>query len=184
MAFNSSLFSQNVQKTLEHVKQDISSLRTGRANAQLLDPVMVEAYGTRMRLVELASIQAPDPSLLLVTPWDKSVLEAIEKAIASADLNLSPAVDGGVIRVPVPMLTQEKRQEMVKTLHKKIETGRVMLRTVRGEAKTEIEDQKKAGGVSEDEIARDLDALEREFKKASEQLDQLAALKEKDLLTI
>lgn len=184
MPYSFTQFSLNVTKSLDHVKSDIATLRTGRASAQLLDPVFVEAYGTRMRLVEVSSIQAPDPTLLVVTPWDKSLLEAIEKAIASADLNLNPAVDGSVVRVPVPMLTTEKRQEMVKLLHKKIETGRVLLRSVRSETKEDIEAQKNAGGVSEDDIERDLETLEREFKKATDQLDQISAAKEKELLTL
>ncbi len=184
MPYDFTSFHQSVLKALDHVKADVATLRTGRASAQLLDPVFVEAYGTRMKLVEVASIQATDPTMLVVTPWDKSLVEAVEKAIASADLNLSPSVDGSVIRVPVPALTEDKRKEMVKLLHKKIETGKVLLRTVRADSKSEIDAQKSMGGVSEDDIDRDLEALEKEFKKGSDQLDELADRKEKELMTI
>lgn len=184
MPFSFHLFSQKAEKLLDHYRSDIATLRTGRANAQLLDPVMVEAYGTRMRLVEVASIQAPDPALLIVTPWDKSLIEAVEKAIASADLNLNPAVDGAVIRVPVPSLTEETRKEMVKVLHKKIESAKVMARSLRTDTKDEIELQKSMGGVSEDDVKRDLDMLEKEFKKVTDQLEAIGAQKEKELLTV
>ena len=109
MSYDFSDFTARSQKALDHSTQDIASLRTGRATAQMLDPVMVEAYGTHMRLVEVASVQAPDPSLLVVTPWDKSLLEAVEKGISKADLNLNPVVDGDLIRIAVAALTEENR---------------------------------------------------------------------------
>jgi ribosome recycling factor len=184
MPYNLAAFFDRSSKLLDHFRLDIATLRTGRANAQMLDPVMVEAYSTRMRLVELASIQVSDPTMIVVTPWDKSLLEVIAKAIASAQLNLNPAVDGSAIRVPVPALTEEKRLEMVKILHKKIESAKVMARSLRTDIKSEIEKQKDSGGVSEDDIDRDLESLEKELKKLIEQIDSIGSTKEKDLLTV
>lgn len=184
MSYDFSDFTARNQKALEHSKQDIASLRTGRATAQMLDPVMVEAYGTHMKIMEVASVQAPDPTLLVVTPWDKSLLEAVEKGISKADLNLNPVVDGDLIRIAVPPLTEEKRREMVKTLQKKIEAAKVMLRTIRTDAKQEIENQEGAGGISEDDVARDLEELERRHKQYLDELDKLSQSKEKELMTV
>jgi len=177
-------FQQKITKSYEHVLQDVRSLRTGRASVQLLDPVRVEAYGTQMSLVEVASVTAPDATLLVVSPWDKSLISFIEKAIASAGLNLNPVVDGQIIRIVVPALTQERRQEMVKLLHQKIESGRVTVRTIRTETKQEIEEQKGGAGVSEDDIELELDELDKEVKLALTKLDELQAQKEKELLHV
>lgn len=177
-------FQQKITKSYEHVLQDVRSLRTGRASVQLLDPVRVEAYGTQMSLVEVASVTAPDATLLVVSPWDKSLITSIEKAIASAGLNLNPVVDGQIIRIAVPALTQERRQEMVKLLHQKIESGRVTVRTIRTETKQEIEEQKGGAGVSEDDIKLELDELDKEVKLALTKLDELQAQKEKELLHV
>lgn len=184
MSYDFSDFTARSQKALDHSTQDIASLRTGRATAQMLDPVMVEAYGTHMRLVEVASVQAPDPSLLVVTPWDKSLLEAVEKGISKADLNLNPVVDGDLIRIAVAALTEEKRREMVKVLQKKIESAKVMLRNVRSDIKQEIENQEGSSGVSEDDIARDLEELERRHKVFLDDLEKLSEHKEKELMTV
>jgi len=177
-------FKTKSQKAFEHVQQDIRSLRTGRASAELLDPVKVEAYGSQMKLVELASITAPDPTLLVVSPWDKSILGAIEKAIASAGLNLNPVVDGQILRISVPPLTQERRQEMVKLLHQKIEAGRVTVRTIRTETKQEIEDTKGEAGVSEDDIDAQLEELDKLVKHALTNLDELESQKEVELMRV
>lgn len=184
MPYSFTSVTQKLDKALEHVRRDIATLRTGRATTQMLDPVVVEAYGAKMKIHEVASVQAPDPSLLVVSPWDKSLLEAIEKAIASADLNLNPVVDGDVIRIAVAPLTEEKRKEMVKSLAKKIEAGRVMIRTLRTDAKKEIESQEGTDGVSEDDIAQDVDSLEELIKEYNAKLDDMYASKEKDLMTV
>ncbi len=177
-------FEQSMAKVFEHIRAELAALRTGRASAQLLDPVKVEAYGSKMSISEVASISVSDPTLLVIKPWDRSLLGSIEKAIAVANLNLSPIVDGEIIRVPVPSLTHDRRQEMVKLLGQKIEAGKVMVRNVRSETKHLIEAQKGQNGVSEDDIERDLSNLE---EKVQQQLDKIEALfteKEKELLTI
>lgn len=184
MAYEFSLFEAQSNKTIEHVRQDISTLRTGRATAQMLDSVSVEAYGSYLKIVEVASVQAPDPTMIVVTPWDKSLLEAVDKGIKAANLNLNPVIDGGIIRISVPPLTEEKRLEMVKQLQRKIEDGKVMLRNVRADSKQEIEDQKGQGGVSEDDIERELEDLEKRHKKYLEILENLSETKEKELLKV
>jgi ribosome recycling factor len=183
MAYNFTSFIDKGNKTLDHLRQDIGALRTGRASAQLLDIVTVEAYGSRMKINEVANVSVPDPSLIVVTPWDKSLLGDIEKAISISGLNLPPVVDSNLIRISVPPLTEERRKEMVKLLHQKIESGRVMMRNVRADAKKEI-DKMKEEGVSEDEVARDLQELEKKVKEFMDKIDKLAQDKEKELMTV
>lgn len=184
MSFSFSSFDHKVKKVIDHLVLDLKSLRTGRASGQLLDPVRVEAYGAKMKLVELANVSAPDPNLLVVSPWDRSLLSAIEKAIASAGLNFNPVVDGELIRITVPPLTQERRQELIKTLHQKIEGSKVVVRTIRTETKQEIEKQKSQGNVSEDDIARELKKLEENVQIVLAELDKICESKESELTTV
>lgn len=184
MAYDFSDFKQKADKTLQHIQSDISMLRTGRATIQMLDVVNVEAYGTIMKVNELANITVPDPTLIVISPWDKSLLGTLEKAIAVSPLNLHPVVDGEIIRVVVPSLTEERRKEMVKLLHQKIETGRVMLRNVRGDIRKEIERLKTTGGVSEDAVESDLAELDKQIKNYMDMVEKIAADKEKELMTL
>ncbi|MBW7955672.1 ribosome recycling factor [Patescibacteria group bacterium] len=184
MSYQFTTFTQRADKTLEFVRGDIAQLRTGRASSQMLDIVSVEAYGTRMKINEVANISVPDPGMLIVAPWDKSLLSQVEKAISTSGLNLHPVVDGAIIRIVVPPLTEERRKELVKLLHQKIEAARVMMRSVRAEIKKEIDDQEDQAGVSEDMIKGDLEMLEKKTKEYMEKIDVLATEKEKELLTV
>jgi len=184
MAYNFQLFIQKAEKTATHIREDISTLRTGRASAQILDIVEVEAYGTRMKINELANVSVPDPTLIVISPWDKSVLSALEKAISISPLNLHPIVDGSIIRISVPALTEERRKEMVKLLHQKIETGRVMLRNVRSDSRKDIEHMKDEVGVSEDNIKSDLEQLDLEVKKYMDLIERIDQEKEKELMKV
>jgi ribosome recycling factor len=184
MAYDFNQFVVKADKTLDHIRNDISSLRTGRASAQMLDMVNVEAYGTQMKINELANVSVPDPTLLVISPWDKSVLGAIEKAINVSGLNLHPVVDGQIVRIAVPPLTEERRKEMVKLLFQKIESGRVMLRNVRGDVKKEIEKLKDTSGVSEDDIKADLEELDKRVKDYMDKIEKLSADKEADLMKV
>ncbi len=184
MSFDFSSLTSHLQKTMDHIRADVATLRTGRATAQLLDPVRVEAYGTFMKLQEVGSVSVPDANLLVISPWDKSLLLAIEKAIQTANLNLNPVVDGQIIRISVPPLTAETRELMVKQLHQKLEAGRVMLRNLRTDTKRDIEKQKGSEGISEDDIQADLDQLETEIKSSLDQLESLGTAKEQDLRQI
>jgi ribosome recycling factor len=184
MSFQFTDFSLKAKKALDHIQQEIASLRTGRASVQLLDPVTIEAYGTKMKVSEVANISVPDPNLILISPWDKSLLGAIERGIQISGINLSPVVDGQIIRIVVPPLTEERRLEMVKVLHQRVEAGKVMLRTIRTETKKEIEKQKGNDGVSEDDIKQDLETLENKLKSMLEEVDLMAADKQADLMKV
>jgi len=139
---------QAMDKAVEAVRREFSTVRTGKATTSLLDLVRVDAYGSEMPLNQVASVAAPEPKLLTVQPWDKSLLKAVEKAIQSSDLGLNPANDGNIIRIPLPPLNEERRKELVKVIHKFAEEGRVAIRHARTEAIARI---KKAEHVSEDE---------------------------------
>lgn len=184
MPFDFTGLHQDTQKALDHIAHDINQLRTGRASAQMLDGVMVEAYGSRMKINEVASVSVPDPNMILVSPWDKGLLSSVEKAIGSAGLNLNPIVDGQTIRIVVPALTEDRRKEMVKMLHQKLEAGRVMLRSIRTDVKKEVDKQKGQPGISEDMIEADLENLETEVKKYMDKIDDLGKRKEQELMTI
>ncbi len=185
MSFDFSTFEADARKAVEHFRQNIGLLRTGRASAEMLDTVYVEAYGSRMRLVEVASVSVPDASLIVVTPWDKSLMKAVESAItATHDLNLNPIVDGQIIRIPVASLTEERRKEMVKLLHKRAEESKVMVRSVRTATKKDIEERAGDDGVSEDDVHADIEKLEVALKKHMDAIDEIVARKEKELMTI
>ena len=173
-----------IHKIFDYIVNDLTSLRTGKASPALLDPGVIEAYGTKLKLTEVASVSAPDPTLLIVTPWDKHILEAVAKGVAVAELNLNPVIDGDLIRIVVPPLTTQRRQELVKILHQKLESGRVMIRAARAKAKKDIERQKNQQDVSEDDITNSLRELDDQIKTILEKLEDLGRKKEVDLLTI
>jgi len=139
---------QLMDKTVEAVKREFATVRTGKATTALLDLVRVEAYGNDMPLTQVASVAAPEPKLLTIQPWDKTLLKAIEKAILASDLGVTPSNDGNIIRIPLPPLTEERRKELVKVIHKLAEEGRVAIRHARTETIGKI---KKTEHVSEDE---------------------------------
>jgi ribosome recycling factor len=184
MSITRAQYEPKFDKAVEYYQQEISTLRTGRASVSLLDSVSVDAYGAKMKLNEVASTTVPDPTLIVISPWDKSLLGAIEKGIQNAQLNLSPIVDGQIIRVPVPALTQERRQELVKLLHQKAEGARVIVRNTRIEIKKEIEKQTDQPGVSEDDVAAELKTLEETTKEFIERIDSLTKSKEAELIKI
>ncbi len=175
---------EEMSAVIEVVGEDLSTIKTGRARPDFIAQVQVESYGTRMPLIELANITTPDPQLLVVTPWDESVIENIEKAIASSDLNLSPVVDGNIIRIAIPALTEERREEMVKLVKQKLESGRVLLRQARQETKRNIEGMKGESGVSEDDIHLLLGELDKLMEEYSKKIERLGEVKEEELRTI
>jgi ribosome recycling factor len=184
MPYSFATYQTKIAGTLKFIQDELASLRTGRASIQLLDPVKVEAYGSLMKLNEVANVSVPDATLIMITPWDKSLVNAIEKGIQIANLGFNPVVDGQIIRVSIPPLTEERRKEMVKVLAQKIESGKVLLRNIRTETKQDIESQKGQPGVSEDMIKLDLQELEKKVKQVIEQVDKMMADKQKELMTI
>jgi len=166
------------------VGNDLKQVKTGRAKPSLVEDVMIEAYGGMMALKELANINAPDPHLLVVSPWDKSLLAAIEKGLAKTTLGVNPVVDGDIIRIALPSLTQERREEMVRVVRQQIESGKQMLRGVRNDTKKNVEDQKGSAGVSEDLIKQQLEEMQKLFEKWSEKLEAVGTDKEKELMQL
>jgi ribosome recycling factor len=171
----------HMEKGLEAAKREIAGIRSGKASPNLLDTIKVDVYGQMMPLNQLASIAAPEPRLILVTPWDKGNAKAIEKAIREAELGLDPAQNAGVIRVPLPALNEQRRKELVKVVHKMAEDGKVAIRHARTEGRDKL---KKLGGVSEDDVKhaeKDLQKLHDEF---IHKVDELLKAKEAELMEV
>ncbi len=182
--FNFSEFKTKLNKIIDHTKQELSTLRTGQAKVSMLDSVEVEAYGSLMAVNEVANVSAPDSNMIVIEPWDKNLLENIEKAIQKAALNLNPVVDGELIRITVPALTEQRRKEMVKQLQQKIESAKVMMRNARTDTKNEIDSLKGQSGISEDDIHRNLEQLNQIMDDFTDKLEELEANKEKELMSI
>ncbi len=173
-----------MENALEAMRREFATVRTGKASPALLEHVRVEAYETHMPLEQLSTISAPEPRLLVVQPWDKSLMGTIEKAIQSADLGLNPSNDGTVIHVPIPPLNEERRQELVKVLHKMAEEGRVSLRTARRVANDEVKAKMKDGEISEDEGHRQLEEIQKMTDDYSEKIEGLLKAKEEEVLEV
>src|SRR5499427_2255030 len=175
---------RRMQGAIGILKQDLGGLRTGRASAGMLEPVQVDAYGTHMPLNQLATVTVPEPRLLSVQVWDRSMVHAVEKAIINSNLGLSPATEGQVIRLRIPELNQERRKEMVKVAHKYAEAARVAVRHVRRDALEQLKKMEKDGKISEDDHTR----MSGEVQKATDQfvseVDQTLAVKEKEIMTV
>lgn len=173
-----------MKKAIEALRHELTAIRTGRAAPALIEGLEVEAYGTATPLIQLASITAPEPRLIVVQPWDRNLIRPIEKAIQASDLGITPGNDGTVIRLPVPMLTEERRRDLVKHLHKKLEEGRVEVRTLRRHAHEEMRKKEKDAGISADEFKR----LEQQLQKLTDryvlQVDEIGEGKEKEIMSV
>jgi ribosome recycling factor len=171
----------SMEKTLENTKREFASIRTGKATVSLLDTVRVDAYGQSMPLNQVGSVAAPEPRLLTVTPWDKGLITAIEKALRESDLGLNPASQGSVIRVPLPALNEERRKELVKVVHKLAEEGKIAVRHARTEGRDKL---KKLEKVSEDDVK----AAEKELQKIHDdyitKVDELVKGKEAEVMEV
>lgn len=167
---------------VEHVRRELANVRTGRASAGLLDSVHVEAYGSKMPLNQLASVSVPEPAMLIAQPYDPSLLAVIEKAIRASDLGLNPASDGKVIRVPVPALTEERRRDLSRHVHKLAEDGRNALRQVRREANDKLKKLLKDHAISEDDERRGLDEVQKITDQHIKLVDDLQKKKDQELL--
>jgi len=171
-------------KTEEVVQHEFSGVRTGKASPSLVENILVEAYGSQMRIRELAGITTPEPRMLMIQPWDASTVHAIEKAIQKSNLGLNPAVDKKFIRIVLPELSQERRLEFIKIVKKMAEDGRVAIRHVRRDALEHLKKDAKAGGVTEDQV----EVAEKEVQKLTDQyigkIDKHVEHKEKEILTV
>lgn len=175
---------EQMQKAVDAVRREFSAVRSGKATPALLDTVRVEAYGSKMPLNQVASVHTPEPRLIVVQPWDKTVIPAIEKGIQAADLGLNPSNDGNVVRVPIPALTEERRKDLVRMLHKMAEEGRVGVRHARQEANKEIKRSEQAHEVSEDEARRKQDEVQKLTDEFVARIDELLKSKEEEVMEV
>ena len=173
-----------MDKAVESCRQALATIRTGRANTALVEHLQVSHYDQTMPLNQLATLAAPEPTLITVQPWDKSVLEPIMKAIQSSDLGITPGSDGAVIRLPIPPLTEERRRQLVKQVHARSEEGKVAVRNIRRHAIDELRKSLRAGELSEDDERRALADVEELTGQHTGQIDELGQQKEQELLEI
>src|SRR3990172_1397172 len=171
---------ERMQKSLEALKQELTKLRTGRAHTSLLDHITVSYYGSEVPLSQVANVAVADSRLLTVTPWEKTMVQAIEKAILTSDLGLNPATSGTVIRVPLPPLTEERRRDMIKVVRGETEGGRVAIRNIRRDANNEIKNLLKDKKISEDDERRAQDEIQKITDKYIGEIDKLLETTEKE----
>jgi len=173
-----------MKKAIDALRHELSTVRTGRAAPSLVETLEVDAYGAPTTLVSLAAINAPEPRLIVIQPWDRSLMKAIEKAILASDLGLTPSNDGTVIRLNIPALNEDRRRDLVKLLHKKVEDGRVEIRTLRRHAHDELKSKEKSSGVTTDEVKR----VEAQLQKLTDRhvlmADEIGHAKEKEILEV
>lgn len=175
---------ERMKKSIEAFRRDLASVRAGRATPALLDKIVVDYYGAATPINQLANINIPEPRLLVVQPWDKSALPAIEKAIAKSDLGIAPASDGSVIRLALPHLTEERRQELVKQVRKKAEEERVAIRNIRRDANDLIKELEKSKDISEDDARRGQESIQKLTDRNIEEVEGILSLKEKEITEV
>ncbi len=174
---------KRMKKAVEKFKEELASLRTGRASTGLVENIKVEYYGAEMPLKQIATISTPEPSQILIQTWDQNAVPAIEKALQEANLGANPQTEGNIIRLILPPMTEERRRELVKVVGKMAEEARIAIRNIRRDDKEAIEDLKDEG-FSEDEIKKALDQLQKITDKYIKQINELAEAKEKEILSI
>lgn len=175
---------RRMAKAVEAAQHDYQTIRTGRANPVLLERVNVEHYGASMPINQVATITVPEPRLLVIAPWDKSAIQHIERAIIKSDLGLTPMSDGNVIRLNIPQLTEERRRDLIKMLHKKAEEHRVAVRNIRRDANEELKGLEKSHEVAEDEVHRAQEQIQKLTDKYIDQIDDLTRTKEAELMEV
>jgi ribosome recycling factor len=173
-----------MEKAVDDFRKELATLRTGRANATLLDSIRVDYHGTPMPVNQLGTMTTPDATMIVISPWDPSVVPLIDKAIRTSDLGLNPTNDGKVVRVPIPSLTEDRRKDIVKQLHKVLENHRTAVRNVRRDVKEAIEKLEKEKKISEDEKKRSLDELDKVSHAETKKIEDLSAVKENEIMSI
>ena len=176
--------SQKMDRAIEALRREFGGVRTGKASPALLDSVRVEAYGSHVPLNQVATVSAPEPRLLVIQPWDRAMMTPIEKALQMSDLGLNPANDGKIIRVPIPPLTEQRRKEYVKILHKFAEEARVAIRQARKDANDDIKKRQKDSGMSEDDARREQDETQKLTDRYIHQVDELLKHKEAEVMEV
>jgi ribosome recycling factor len=175
---------QKMQKSVETLKNDLGKVRTGRAHTGLLDHVRVDYYGSMMPINQVANVTLADAHTIAVQPWEKKMVQVVEKAIRDSDLGVNPATSGDVIRVPMPALTEERRRELVKVVHKEAENTRVAVRNIRRDAITHLKDLLKAKSISEDEERRAQEDVQKLTDRYVAEVDKVLHVKEADLMAV
>ena len=175
---------EKMSKSVENTKERFSHTRAGRANVSMLDGVTVEAYGAPTPLNQVGTISAPEARLLVIDPWDKSLIKTIEKTILQANLGFNPSNDGNIIRLVVPELTEERRKELTKTTKKMGEEAKIAVRNLRRDANDGLKKQQKAGEISEDDLKGELEEVQKKVDKAVKEIDELVAVKDKEILEV
>jgi ribosome recycling factor len=173
-----------MQKSVEILKKEYSSLRAGRANPAILERVLVDYYGTPTPINQVGNIGVPEPRLLVVQPWDRSLIPAIEKAILKSDLGITPSNDGNVVRIAIPQLTQERRKDLVKMVKKRAEETRVAIRNIRRDVMEDFKAQEKKGQISEDVLHRGQESLQKVTDSTIKSIDKIAEAKEKEIMEV
>ncbi len=177
-------FKQRIEKTIDDLRRELAKIRTGRANAGMLEGVFVESYGSRMPLNAVSSITVPDARTVMIKPFDKSQIAAIERAILESDVGITPQNDGSVIRLPIPALTEERRKEIAKQVKKKGEDYKIAIRNARRDSNEQVKGLTKEGEISDDEEKRLLDQVQKETDAGIARIDEVVARKEKEVMEI
>ena len=173
-----------MKKTIESTRHDLQAIRTGRANPALVERVEVDYYGSKMPLPQVATVTAPEPRMLIISPWDKGALPAIERAIMKSDLGLSPSSDGVVVRLMIPQLTEETRKNLIKNVHKRVEEGKVAIRNIRRDVIEGARNLKKNGEIGEDDEKRTEGEIQKVTDRYIHELDGVQKAKEEELLEV
>jgi ribosome recycling factor len=187
MAGENDLFADvehRMRMAVEALKRELATIRTGRASPALVERLQVDYYGTPTPLNQLASIHATDARTLVIQPWDRKVLNNIEKAIQKSDLGLNPSNDGQVIRLAIPPLTEERRRELVKVVHKKVDEGKIAVRNCRRDGHDKLRDRERKKEISEDELRRGTDRLQKLTDRYIEEMEKLGSVKEREILEV
>lgn len=177
-------FKARIDKTLEDLRRELGKIRTGRANVSMLDSVQVDSYGSRVPLNNVATISVPDARTIAIKPFDKTQIQAIEKAINEAQIGITPQNDGTLIRLPIPALTEDRRKEIARTVKKKGEDHKIAVRNLRREANEQIKAQTKASEITEDDEKRLLEQVQKETDAGVGKVDEIVARKEKEVMEI
>ena len=178
------IYEEKMKKSIDSASADFASVRAGRANASVLDRIMVDYYGSPTPIQQIAAISSPDPRALVISPWDGTALKSIEKAIQNSDLGINPQNDGKCIRLTFPQLTEERRKELVKQIRKYAENGKVAVRNIRRDAMEAFKKKEKASEITEDDLKQAEKDLQKLTDESCKKLDELLAKKEKELLAV
>lgn len=173
-----------MEKAVEDFRKELSAVRTGRANVTLLDHIRVDYHGTPMPVNQLGAVSVPEPTMIVIAPWDPGAVPLIDKAIRTSELGLNPTNDGKVVRIPIPPLTEERRKDIVKHLHKVLENHRTAVRNIRRDIKEALEKLEKEKKISQDDLKRSTEELDKLTHSETKKIEDLCAAKEKDILEV